>query len=224
MISHFKFVATVLISLQLTNQSHADTVDKNASAPLTEYSTEEIVTEYHRRLQAIYDDTSAPFEESLNKAASDLKVSGEEKEELSVMLELLIDELTPFVDAGEREPVLILGLILVDDIISIIEPDECRGLSLLNEAAKYDDGRAAIAISQYFRFKSVFGRDTEAERTSLFWAKEAAHRNPGLNPMLDFLTQDMTEGEVTELVKAWGNWSPGADPGIQNKIEELCRQ
>ena len=217
-----KFAVILLVSFVLCMPTHASPIDGTGRVIFSEISTEDIIEEYHMRLQRVDEEIVGPFFDSLTPATSDLRLSMEEKAELKGHVATLISELSPFAEVGEQGPTLLLAQILLDEGLGLIEADTCRGLSLLYDVAKSDDGTAATGIANYFNRKSDIVDDPQAKKTQLYWAKEAAHRNPDLSFAFDIETKNMDESEVAEIVAAWVDWSPKTDPGVQEEITNVC--
>lgn len=189
---------------------------------LEDLSTEEIVAEYHSRLESIGSEYPLPSSKSFYADVINDRLSAEEKLSLGDQLEKWINDISPFIDAGEEGPMTLVGSILLDGSFSLITPNVCEGLSLLYAAALTDNGHAAVGIAQYFKLTSTFITDSRAKRTALYWAKEAAQRNTDLRFILNIETENFTNLQRTEFNSEWIDWSPATDQGIQEEIELAC--
>lgn len=188
---------------------------------LTDYSTEEIVSEYQYRLKATGLNEASGLSDLLIQADLVSDIDSEERARYLAKFQNTLAAMKPFVDAGEKEPIAFTGYVILNGF-TLVPPDLCKGLTLLRKAAILGSLAAPIAISDYFGFRYRNDGDRTHALSSLFWAKEAVRRDPSFSAILTPVIQKLSEKLGPGWESQWSTWSPVGAQNIATEIEHLC--
>lgn len=209
------FVLTIGL-VQVTNNVMAE--DKN-SAAIENFSTEEIVAEYHRRLNTILDNKATPFSDAFAVEAVSGELSDKEMGNLKSQLNEILSALRPFAEAGDK--VAISNIALYELIFGpIFGNNTCENIETIRNAVQlgdYEGGLTAQSLASHLESWSK----VNAPESVLFWNLEAQRRSPEQKSPMPFLPgSKITEVPDETLIK-WAKWSPQTDPALA-EIERIC--
>ncbi|MEQ8510650.1 MAG: hypothetical protein RIB43_16725 [Rhodospirillaceae bacterium] len=190
---------------------------------LENFLTEDIVREYHARLDSITNNVELPISELLTPNKSVLDMSPKEAAPYKASLNELVSSLQPYADAGNRKAALIMaGVHLTMGNTPLFNGDRCKGLRLIYEGSQLggmEGASSALLMANYFENASPFKDTTNA---ALFWTIEAYHRDPEF-PWPPELLKDIVLKVPPETLVEWAMWSPKTDPRLKKEIERICR-
>lgn len=202
-------------------QPNLTAADSLSRTPLSEYSNEEIIAEYHRRIDEFTKSNINPF---VNEMITTVEKSGSrgvvENENLSLerMLSLESEAMKfglPFAEVGHLDMMTMVGglKIVKNDLTSV-----CDGYAMIREAAVEGFLGAVLTLtSLHMRMHDV---DLESERLMYLWSREGFHRSPDMfTDNFKFTSDLIPQDRRVEYEKAWVDWSPEESP---EKISEEC--
>lgn len=188
---------------------------------IEKFSTEEIVTEFHARFEAIGNEKIAPWLESLPYDTGLTILSPEEAAPYKAKLENISSAISPFVNAGYTPAMLTAATLhLLYGFSELFDGDTCKGLKLARDvvlSGGTDGASAALLLVDYFK---IWNPREDTAKTSLFWSIWFQHLDPELEaPKHSKVTLDDVP---QDLLIEWTKWSPKTDPGLKSEIERVC--
>lgn len=215
-----KFLVSAAVSIVLYSATPA--WGQPESRPLSEFSNEEIVAEYHLRLEEFGQNIALPL---INKVSSVYEKSGVtgltsndalSVERVDAVMTKAYEFLLPFAEAGELSAMPFVGRHMMNNL----DPDaRCEGYSMLRSAAVDGELGAILLLSAYYTHHPS-PSDQSEEELMFLWSREGMHRSPDLFALnFKIVSEQISELQLKEYEQKWVEWSPEEAP---QKLNGTC--
>ncbi len=208
-------VCFLALAIAFSTHSNAEVDKEPSTTTLSDYSTEAIIKEYHRRLDLILD-VIDPIDQKLGDYMAKRSTDGESWEitkdetfaEFYIELQKVGRDLIPFAQAGNIDAQGIIGPLGMYGLFG--EEWICPSIQFTSSAAKKGSYLAAPAMIMKYD-DLLTGRrinaPIEIRRKHQFWTLETAHKNPAYHFRRDNLLEDLATLEKTNLIQEWMDWN-----------------
>lgn len=184
-------------------------------ASLSDYSNEDIVAEYEKRLDAVFKN-ELQNSADIAQQSTTLLVEGDTQgqvalaDDLATSRQAAAESLKPFVSTNAVAQHIVGSNLIVT---AASDAETCIGLKLVHSSALAGYPLASVGMAMhYLRLSDLNKLTDENYKLAYFWAKEADRRDNGPTSLTSDLFMLSDRSVIEALDEEWADWKPVNSP------------